>query len=81
MGGIDSSVSPYLGIGISNPGAIKMTSAIHAVGNIKDVIDGAIAAIIFHELCGFANNVILENDNASFSLTIQGHADLLNLGQ
>lgn len=81
MGGVDPAVSPYLGIGIGNPGKIKIKSAINTAGTIADVLDTLIVAKLLALCAGFANNIVLENSDASFSGEIRGHADLIGLGQ
>jgi hypothetical protein len=81
MGGVDNTVSPFLGIGTVNPGSLKMKSSISTNSNITDVIDGVVAATVQKILDGFSNDLILENANASFSVTIRGDADLLGMGQ
>jgi hypothetical protein len=81
MGGVDGTVSPFLGIGIANPGKLKLKSAISTAGTIADVLDGATAAKMLHMLGGFANNVVLENANAGFSLELRGTVDSIGLGQ
>lgn len=81
MGGVDPSVSPYLGIGVGNPGKIKIKSAINTGGDISDVTDSLVAAKLLALCAGFANNLLLENSDASFSGEIRGHADLIGMGQ
>lgn len=81
QGGVDPSVSPYLGVGIGNPGKLKMKSAINTAGTIADVVDSLVAAKALALLAGFANDIALENSDASFSGAIRGHADLVGMGQ
>ena len=81
IGGVDPSVSPYLGIGAANPGQIQITSAISTNSSIADVIDGAVAAQVFASCASMANDIILQNANASFSARVRGHSDMLNVGQ
>lgn len=81
MGGVDPTVSPYLGIGIANPGQISLTSSIHTGGNMSDIIDSQVAAQVLQLLSGFANDIVLSNDNASFTCRLRGDADLLGMGQ
>jgi hypothetical protein len=81
MGGVDPSVSPFLGVGTVNPGQLKLKSSISTADTIADVIDSAVAAKVLHMLGGFANDVVLENSDAAFAMTIRGHADLLGMGQ
>jgi hypothetical protein len=81
MGGIDNTVSPFLGIGVANPGKILLKSTGHVADTIADVIDSHIACVVLHEISGFANNILIENGNAGFADELQGHADLLGMGQ
>lgn len=81
MGGIDNTISPYLGIGVGNPGKLQLTSSIHTAGTIADVLDSVVAAKVLALMAGFANNILLSNDNASFTAEIRGQADVIGLGQ
>lgn len=81
VGGVDSSVSPYLGIGVGNPGKIKIKSASSVNGNITDVLDSVVAAKVLAMCAALANDILLENGDASASAEIRGHADLIGLGQ
>jgi len=81
QGGVDPSVSPFLGIGIANPGQLSLTSAIHTGAAMSDIIDSAVAAQVLAILSGFANDIVLSNDNASFTARIRGTVDMLNMGQ
>lgn len=81
IGGVDPSVSPFLGIGVGNPGQITITSAISTSSNITDVIDGATAAQVLASCASMANDIILSNANASFTARIRGDSDLLGMGQ
>lgn len=81
VGGVDSSVSPYLGIGVGNPGKVKIKSASTANDNITDVIDSAVAAQVLAMCAALANDIVLENVDATFSATLRGHSDILGLGQ
>ena len=76
MGGVDPSVSPYLGIGVANPGKIQIKSASTATDTIADVLDSLVAAKVLALCAGFANDIRLENSDATFSGEIRGHADL-----
>jgi hypothetical protein len=81
QGGVDPSVSPFLGIGIANPGKLKLKSAIATSGNMTDILDTAVAAKVLALMAAMANNIILENSSASFSAEIRGHSDLIGMGQ
>lgn len=80
MGGVDPSVSPFLGVGVAAPGAIKVKSAINAGGDITDVTDSLVCAKLLAICAGFANDIVLENSDASFSGRIRGHGDLVGMG-
>jgi hypothetical protein len=64
MGGVSDQVSPFLGIGIANPGKINFsinpTTLIHLQ--------------VLQVACGHANNIIIPLGE------LQGSADLLNMG-
>lgn len=81
LGGVDPTVSPFLGIGQGNPGQISITSAISTSSNISDVIDGATAAQVLASCASMANDIVLSNANASFTARIRGDSDLLGMGQ
>lgn len=81
VGGVDSSVSPYLGIGVGNPGKVRIKSASTASDTIADVIDSVVAAKVLAMCAALANDILLENSDATFSATIRGHSDIIGLGQ
>lgn len=81
MGGISDAVSPYLGIGIANPGKLKIKSSSTASDSIADVLDSVTAAKVFHTVAALCNNIILENSDATFSAEIRGHVDMIGVGQ
>jgi hypothetical protein len=71
VGGIDSAQSPFLGIGVGNPGKIVITSADAALS-----ADGmkvlAMCAAMANDIQVSLNSVVTE---------IRGHSDLIGLGQ
>ena len=81
QGGVDPSVSPYLGIGVGNPGKIKIKSSSTANNDMSDIVDSLVAAKVLAVCAAFANDIVLENSDASFSGEIRGHADVIGLGQ
>lgn len=81
MGGVDPSVSPFLGIGTGNPGKIKIKSATNANGDMTDILNTATAAKVLAICAAFANDIVLENSDASASAEIRGHSDVVGLGQ
>lgn len=75
MGGIDDQTSPFLGIGIGNPGKI----AIDLGG--ADLATRAKLQVL-HVCSGMANNIVLSNASTSaVEGELQGHSDLLGMGQ
>lgn len=81
VGGVDSSVSPFLGIGVGNPGKVRIKSAINTAGTMADIIDSAVAAKVLAMVAALANDIRLENSDASASADIRGHSDIIGLGQ
>ncbi len=81
MGGVDPATSPFLGVGVVSPGSLKLKSSSTAADAISDVIDSVVAAKVLHMLGGFANNVLLENSDATFTAELRGSVDALGLGQ
>ena len=84
MGGVDPSVSPFLGIGTANPGKIVITGA-GTAGTVGGVIDSAVAAQVLQLCSGMANNIILADSThlapAAPICELQGSSDWQNLGQ
>jgi hypothetical protein len=81
VGGVDSSVSPFLGIGVGNPGKVRIKSAINTAGDMTDILDSAVAAKVLAMVAALANDIRLENSDASASADIRGHSDIIGLGQ
>jgi hypothetical protein len=81
MGGVDPANSPYLGVGVVQPGSLKLKSSSTAADAISDVLDSLVAAKVLHMLGGFANDVLLENSDATYTATLRGTVDLLGMGQ
>ena len=80
QGGVDPTISPFLGIGIANPGQISLTSV--SGTTVPTLIDGVIAAQVLAMLAGFANDIVLLSDDGSTQLArLRGTVDLLNMGQ
>lgn len=81
VGGVDSSVSPYLGIGVGNPGKIKISGAT-TTDTVPAVIDSAVAAKVLAMCAAMANDIQLASDSgATVVAEIRGHSDLLGMGQ
>lgn len=76
MGGIDDSSSPFLGIGVANPGIIVVEKA-----NLNMSAD---ELRMIRLASGHANDISIrtDKDDSSTELArLEGHADLLGLGQ
>lgn len=80
MGGVSDAAAPYLGIGVGNPGVIKVTSAINTSGDMTDILDSATSAQVLAVVSSFANDVLLSNSDGSFTADVRGHSDLRGLG-
>lgn len=65
MGGIDPSVSPFLGIGIANPGKIVLDTNPASLAEFQ----------VLRIACGHANTVVIPAGE------LPGHADLNGMGQ
>lgn len=87
MGGIDDQTNPFLGIGVGNPGRIKLSASIDSAdaAALSDLLVDGEDAQVFHIIAGMANTKELEVLNAGagadFQATILGHQDLLGMGQ
>lgn len=80
MGGVDGSVSPFLGIGIAAPGSLKMKGDA-GENTIAAIVDTAEALELMHELAGYANDVIIEAGDTTTQLArVKGSADSIGLG-
>ncbi len=81
VGGVDSTVSPYLGIGVGNPGKIRIAGAT-TTDTVPAVIDSVVAAKVLAMCAALANDLQLcSDDGATVVAEIRGHSDLLGLGQ
>jgi hypothetical protein len=87
MGGIDPATSPYLGIGIANPGFIKLyepTNASGATPTMPEFMTSVVRAQILAVCAAFANDISLVMDNTSNVATeivrIRGTVDFTGMG-
>jgi len=93
MGGVNPMVSPYLGIGIANPGQLLLQSSIATSGNMSDIINGQISAQILQMCSGFDNDLYLANSaftpagggplgpgSGGYFVRLRGDSDLLGMG-
>ena len=82
MGGVDGDSNPFLGIGIANPGRIKVVANTDDLTTVfSNDAAGAARLMIIGLLGDFANDKVIRNnsDNADFTV-IRGH-ELLGMGQ
>lgn len=80
MGGVDGSVSPFLGIGVGNPGTLVMSVA--AADTLAAVFTTAIPVHVFSQLAGFANDIqVMQSNGTTLLLRVRGHADLVGMGE
>lgn len=79
VGGVSDSVSPYLGIGVGNPGKVAISGA--NATTIATLIDSLVAAKVLAMCAALANDIqLLDNAQASLGV-IRGHSDIIGLGQ
>jgi hypothetical protein len=69
MGGVNPMVSPYLGIGVANPGQLMLVSSVSTAGSMADIINGPISAQLFQMISGMDNDIVLAD-----SLTLSGRS-------
>jgi hypothetical protein len=80
MGGVVDTSSPFLGIGIANPGKIKIKGEA-GENTIAAIMDTVQAVALMHEVAGYANDIIIEAGDTSAELAhIHGHAHLVGMG-
>ncbi|NJO53102.1 MAG: hypothetical protein HC840_31065 [Leptolyngbyaceae cyanobacterium RM2_2_4] len=73
-GGIDDQTSPFLGIGVANPGKIEIDLG----GADLDSLD---KLKVLRVAAGHANNIVLKNaSTAAINGELPGHPDLLGMG-
>src|SRR6478736_4231318 len=64
VGGVDSSVSPYLGIGVGNPGKVAISGA--SATTVATLIDSLVAAKVLAMVAALANDIqLLDSSQAS----------------
>lgn len=76
MGGVDDSINPFLGIGIANPGIIVIEKA--------DLNMSAEELRMIRIASGHANDISIRTDKADEATELarlEGHVDLLGMGQ
>ena len=86
VGGIDSTISPFLGIGAANPGQLTLQNS--AGTTVATVISTQVGAQVLAMLAGRANDIVIANNSnlgapapADQLAFIRGSSDLLGQGQ
>jgi hypothetical protein len=80
MGGVSPAASPFLGIGVAAPGALRLKGAA-AESTIAAIIDTVEAVQVVMELSGFANDVIIESGASTTELArVRGIAEAMGMG-
>ena len=80
MGGVDPTVSPYLGIGTSNPGQLVLTGA-GTANTVGGVLDSQVAAQVLQLMSGFANDIVIADSTHPAIAYLRGTVDMLGMGQ
>ena len=81
MGGIDGSVSPFLGIGVAAPCKIKIKGAA-GKNTLAAILASSADAVVLAACARPANNIIIEaGDSVTQLAEIPGHPDMLGMGQ
>jgi len=80
MGGIDSSINPFLGIGVGAPGSIKIKGDA-AESTLGAIFSEVTAMDLMMECSGFANDVIIESGASTAQLArLRGSVESIGLG-
>ncbi len=80
LGGVDGDVSPFLGLGIGNPGKIKMKGD-GGENSLAAIFDSEENLRILRVASGHANDIIVEEGDTSAELArLPGSSDLLGMG-
>jgi sugar (pentulose or hexulose) kinase len=80
VGGVDDTVSPFLGIGTASPGKMVITGP-GTAGTVGSVIDSPVAAQVLQMISALANDIILADSTHLAIATLRGNSDLLGMGQ
>lgn len=80
VGGIDPTASPFLGIGVGNPGKIQILSP-GTAGTVAGIVDSAVAAQVLAMCAALANDINLADSTHASVAVLRGHSDIIGLGQ
>ena len=79
LGGIDDSVSPFLGIGQGNPGKISMKVA--GSTDLATAMTSVKAVKVLASIASMANDIQILDGSGAVLAEIRGHSDLIGMGQ
>lgn len=79
VGGVDGSVSPFLGIGVGNPGKISIQGS--AGATMALTMDTLVAMKVLAMCAALANDIQLLGSGGEDLGVIRGQSDVLGLGQ
>lgn len=77
MGGVDGDVSPFLGIGVANPGKIQIKGD---AATLTLIWTTEARLQILQQCSGHANDITVVSDSDAVLAELRGSADLLGLG-
>lgn len=91
MGGVNDGSAPFLGIGIANPGVVTLSGLLDADATLASLFVDIDDYRVLSVCKGFANDIVLKAGNTATAADtngtgaelgrLEGHADLLGLGQ
>lgn len=80
MGGVDGTISPFLGIGIAAPGTLQMQGA-SGDTTVAAIMTDSAALELWYELAGYDNSLVLmSGDGTTVLATVRGSESVLGLG-
>jgi len=81
MGGVSDAVSPFLGVGIANPGKLKVKGGA-GQNTLAAILGTADDVTVWSIVARFANDASIEaGDTATELLALRGHPDMLAVGE
>lgn len=79
VGGVSDTVSPFLGIGVGNPGKLKIKGAAGATWALT--VDSIVAGKVIALCAALANDIQISGSGDQDLGVIRGHSDLVGMGQ
>lgn len=86
MGGVSDAASPFLGIGVANPGYLVFSKNAAGDDTMATVFDTTETATMFAICAGFANDISVQDGNEGVGTSaelvrVAGNVDVIGLGQ